>query len=777
MFMSVIPKYIEIRNADGKPVAYLSPQADGIKEVYIDNELNGNCQLVFDMPLTSEKWQYISDQYELVVNGKHFILLRPEAQRITRDGQKVWDNIIAQEKWIELDKDYVSITNDPTGHPLDPLAVNTAPWGTVIIVSGGTPAGGYPAGSAGSAMTYLLAGSGWTLLTCDVTGTFDLETEKISILANIKKVQELWGGLLVWDSENKTVSLRSESTWQNYTGFQIRYAKNLKGITRTTNRDLVTRLYPFGKEDLNIAAVNGGVIYVDNFTYTNKVYKGQWVNQDIVDQTELKTKAIVELAKLCKPRYSYKITMLDLSVKPQWAHETFALGDMADVIDLDIGANDRLRIVRHKYNVFQKWKCEVDVGEPLEKLSSRIADTSAVTEKVLANTGTSNLFKGIINTKATEINGASGDYSLVDGVSTWWGSVNGVRNGKLTRITPNGLIVSEDGGQTWKTAVDGSGVYGDVIVAGSSISAPVIDGGSINIGSGKFTVNSAGDFISANGDITGKFKVKASDGTLLADIDKNASGGLLYLYDANGYVNAKLGVEVGQSPATNRGGTFILYDDMPTGLTDVSDILKYQRCEAGIQSSGSDNYSYGTYSLRHGYRVLGDASQSKSAITVQINAGLGAKGYGHINLWDRNDTTNEANSKVLISAGHPDYGYYGGFINLNDNSGQTRLNLGVNSLDSGQIILYKSGSTSIQLQDDLVYFQNAKVGIGKNNPSYALDIVGSIALTENIGCSGFINCNSGYRTNGNTGVSGTFKSGDSTQKTITVTNGIITGIN
>jgi len=84
----------------------------------------------------------------------------------------------------------------------------------------------------------------------DVTGTHDLETEKLSLLENIQKVQEIWGGYLVWDSVAKTVSLRDESTWQNYTGFQVRYAKNLKSITRMTNYDLVTRLYPFGENDL-----------------------------------------------------------------------------------------------------------------------------------------------------------------------------------------------------------------------------------------------------------------------------------------------------------------------------------------------------------------------------------------------------------------------------------------------------------------------------------------------------------------------------------------------
>lgn len=301
--------------------------------------------------------------------------------------------------------------------------------------------------------------------------------------------------------------------------------------------------------------------------------------------------------------------------------------------------------------------------------------------------------------------------------------------------------------------------------------------------------------------VTGNLEVKASiDGYKLGEFTQNASGGLLYLYDVNGYVNAKLGVEAGQSPATNRGGAFILYDDMPAGLTDANDILKYQRCEAGTQSTGSDNYSYGTYSLRHGYRVLGDASQSKSAITVQINAGYGSKGYGQIYLWDRIDSTNDVNSKVLISAGHPDDGYYGGFVSLRNNSGQTRVDLGVNSSDSGRLLLYTTGITlSTQIQDDVVYFKNANVGIKTNNPLFPLHVEGQSKFNASIGVgmdpqSGYdIACNgsiatfgdivaigailtrTGFVTDEGSGQTGIFTSADG--KTITVSGGIIVGIN
>src|SRR5690606_24693789 len=258
------------------------------------------------------------------------------------------------------------------------------PWSVVAILSGGSDLSGgrYPVGSAGHALYALLQGTGWTIDTVDVEGIYDLETEKESLLANINKVQELWGGFLVWDSINKTISLRDETKWQNYTGFQVRYDKNLKSITRIDDYDIVTRLYPFGENDLNIANVNDGLLYIENFSYTDKVYEGIWYDQNIRDQQALKEAAERHLAKVCRPRHKYTIKSLDLRVLDEYKHEIFQLGDMIDVIDKDLGIQEYQRIIRHRFNVFQPWLCELDVGDPIEKISASLADSIKMSDYI-----------------------------------------------------------------------------------------------------------------------------------------------------------------------------------------------------------------------------------------------------------------------------------------------------------------------------------------------------------------------------------------------------------
>lgn len=468
------PKYIEIRDSEGNLRAYLSPESDFVKDCYINNRLNEECTLEFLLPLTSNKWQELNAECRIIADDREFIILKPDCIETQRDDQgRLWGKVMAVESWALLNKEYVTVSNDPM--------MEEVPEFAVVIVSGGPSTGGYPQGSAGSALTYLLQESEWELDTCDVVGTYDLETEKESLLANIKEVQRLWGGYLVWDSINKKLSLRSETTWQDYSGFQVRYAKNLKHITKTTNYDLVTRLYPFGENELDISSVNDGVKYVENFSYTDKIYVGVYQDQSIYDPQSLKDKAIEVLEKLSRPRYTYHVRIADLRTLPEYSHEDFKIGDLVDVIDEELETNVRARIERHKYNVFMPWQCELDIGEPEERLAARLADTLNVARFVRdvlkPNRATSNLLKGFISTFATRINSANGKL-VWDDATLQAIEIDGEGNetGNRVRITPGGIGISTDGGQTYVTAMTGQGILANTIIVNELYALATDDG-------------------------------------------------------------------------------------------------------------------------------------------------------------------------------------------------------------------------------------------------------------------------------------------------------------
>lgn len=382
-----IPKYIEVKNVSGQRVAFLSPKADGLKDCYVDCRLNGESTLEFMLPANSEKIAELTPECQIWAGGRVYTILKDDAIDTVRDeNNKLWAKFMAVERWAELDTQYPEpyITNDPT----IPVPADLA----VIIVSGGSDLSGgrYPVGSAGHALYAVLQGSGWSVGTVDVEGKHDLETEKVSRLALIKEIQKIWGGYLVFDSVNKTVSLRDGGKWQPYNGFQIRYKKNLKSITRTQSNKIITKLYAFGHDDLDIASVNGGKKYITNYSYTPRTYIGIYKNQDIYDPQELLEKATAELELNCRPRYNYKVKVVDLRTLPEYSHEDFSVGDMADVIDPDVAPESpRPRIIRHKYNLFQPWDCEIEIGDPqerfIEKLKASFETTDFIDGKFKGN--------------------------------------------------------------------------------------------------------------------------------------------------------------------------------------------------------------------------------------------------------------------------------------------------------------------------------------------------------------------------------------------------------
>lgn len=381
-----IPKNIEVK-LNGKRTAFLSPKADGLKDVNIDIRLNGESTLEFMLPSTSEKVEEITPECEIWAGGRVYILRKDDAVDTVRDSDnKLWSKFMAIERWGELDSSYVepSISNDPTASPPADLAI-------LIVGNGSNLSGGrYPVGTAGHALYAILQGTGWTLGTVDVIGVRDLEMEKVSRLGVIKAIQNIWGGYLVWDSVNKIVHLREADKWQNYTGFQVRYRKNLKHITRTQSNKLVTKLYAFGHDDLDIAIINGGKKFITNHSYTNVEYIGIYKNQDIYNQDELKQKATAELKFVCRPRYLYRVQMVDLRTLPEYSHEDFELGDMIDIIDPSVAPDSpRPRLIRHRYNIFKPWDCELEIGDPeerlIEKLSAGFKTTTFIENKFNGN--------------------------------------------------------------------------------------------------------------------------------------------------------------------------------------------------------------------------------------------------------------------------------------------------------------------------------------------------------------------------------------------------------
>jgi len=459
-----IPDKIEIKTAAGQTVAFLSPEADGLKEVWIDEQLDKGTEttLSFYLPYDSDKIMCLNIFHRIYAGDplREFVVMKPGA-----DGQKKWVKFVAHESDNLLSKSYVTVSNDP----LVPLPEEQ----TVKILSGGSDLDGADAftpGSAGHALKGILNGTSWTVDTVDVSGTHDLEVDRESRQANVQKINELWGGWLVKDSLLKKMSLRDDTLWRTNRGFQIRYGKNLKGIRRVEDPDIVTKLWCYGKDDLDFKSANvvqsgtaagggantitlaagassvygayiGATVYLTggtgsgqnkriidyngstkvatvdsawainpvgasttyqvkakfilDFIFAQEIHEGTWQNQDITTQAELLAKGQEVLTKLRQPQYNYYVNMVDVRAEgaasvngrvltlagimptvtgSPASNEDFYLGDIVKVVHGDLGVDAEVRIVRRRYNVFQRWRCELELGDPTPRYEKTISD-------------------------------------------------------------------------------------------------------------------------------------------------------------------------------------------------------------------------------------------------------------------------------------------------------------------------------------------------------------------------------------------------------------------
>ncbi|MFT9496599.1 phage tail protein [Anaerosolibacter sp.] len=168
-----------------------------------------------------------------------------------------------------------------------------------------------------------------------------------------------------------------DSTEKSY----IRYRKNLIGITKDEDpTQLCTRLYCLGYGEgvnqLTIKDVNGGVPYLEDFTYTNQVISRIFVDRRYESPETLKASGQALLEKLKYPRISYTVDAVDLSSITKDDIDKFEVGTTVKVIDEEIGENFSAVVVGvSKSDIIDApWSTQIEIANKPEDIASSIVD-------------------------------------------------------------------------------------------------------------------------------------------------------------------------------------------------------------------------------------------------------------------------------------------------------------------------------------------------------------------------------------------------------------------
>ena len=161
-------------------------------------------------------------------------------------------------------------------------------------------------------------------------------------------------------------------------GALFSYRKNLKSIQRVVDtRELVTRLYAYGKDGMTFASINGGKEYVEDYTFSSEVKVSTLDCSSFTNPYQMLEYAKMRHAEYSKPRVSYVLSAMDLSALTGYEHEAWKLGDIVTVDDKELGLLVKTRVVRRQYNLQEPWKTVIELSTKLRELG----DSSAQWDK------------------------------------------------------------------------------------------------------------------------------------------------------------------------------------------------------------------------------------------------------------------------------------------------------------------------------------------------------------------------------------------------------------
>lgn len=333
--------YPILLDGSGKPLAVLDKAYDYSIQDQLLSDDAGQEIVTFTVPL-DDKARLIQNEMTLRVLNRDYAV-RVVDDHLTQEGLMV-RTITAEATWYDIQF-------------LPP--VQPATWVNQ---------------TASAILADLLKDSGWSAGTVEPQQTAGFViSEPTNLLACLRQLAATFGAELYFDTRGRTVSLVME-VGQDRRDVLLARGKNVQELLRREDtRQLVTRLYPYGKDKLTVSSVNGGREYIEDYSYFDarglprKVIAQVWQNDSYTEPLALLQRAQVELERLSQPTYSYTVAgVLDI---------VLSLGDRVQVYDPDIGLHETFRVSQRNWYPLEPWRTTMQLDTPLSLLASQLLGT------------------------------------------------------------------------------------------------------------------------------------------------------------------------------------------------------------------------------------------------------------------------------------------------------------------------------------------------------------------------------------------------------------------
>ena len=199
----------------------------------------------------------------------------------------------------------------------------------------------------------ILDGTGWTIVDAELVSkrtSLDLKDVTTRDILEHCINSTAYNTCYSFDTINKKIYCIKPQNNTTPTGTYFTDELNLTDMTfKGSSSGLVTKLYAFGKDGLDISSVNGGKRYIENHTYTDKVIVAIWRDDRYTDPQSLLDDAVVKLASLAVPERSYTAKVIDLAKLFPELYDEILNYDLYDVVTLI----DRKRKTRINHRIVE----------------------------------------------------------------------------------------------------------------------------------------------------------------------------------------------------------------------------------------------------------------------------------------------------------------------------------------------------------------------------------------------------------------------------------------
>lgn len=242
-----------------------------------------------------------------------------------------------------------------------------------------------------NAANLALAGTGWTIGSCDVTKKRTVRKQRCSSFDVLQEIRNVYRCDFKFDAINKKIFIYQFQGIDKGTYFTDQL--NLKKLDVQRNSyDYITRIIPYGKDGITIESVNNGVKYVENFQYSNKVITAYWEDNRYTVVQNLKDDAMLRLNELSNPRRAYKADIIDLAKNTDGKYSAldYDLGDTITLVDNVKKIKDKQRIVKIIEYLDDPERNQIEIANrimSLEDLQVRLEDSADTVENITTSDG------------------------------------------------------------------------------------------------------------------------------------------------------------------------------------------------------------------------------------------------------------------------------------------------------------------------------------------------------------------------------------------------------